>query len=281
MTSELTHDVAERAQDYLAAYGRPVDAAWVRQMRGAASGDDVRAELEPYQNPDGGFGQAFEPDISAPDSNPFAARLAMQVLLAIETPADAPICQRLANWLQTAQDSSSDWPFVQGVYQHPLAPWFAAWTFPSLNPALCIGGAAARLGIGAPEMHERVRTLANRLAQPDEIANASFYNLLPYAEYFPWVDHPRREEFLASLAEKIAANARGDGYEDAEHFFTHLGPASGELARRVARAAIDAQLDRLQAAQEADGGWPTPYSLHWRSWSTATAVAILRDFGRL
>jgi hypothetical protein len=281
LIAQSQSDVAERAQTYLDASGRPVDAAWLRQMRGRATEEDVRAALASYQNGDGGFGQALEPDIAAPNSNPFAARIAMLLLLATKTAADAPISRRLAGWLDAAQGASGDWPFAQGVYQHPLAPWYAAWEFPSLNPALCLAGAATRLGIGSATMHQRVRDLADRLAKPEEIATASFYEILPLVEYFPWVDHPNREAFLVPLAAKIEADAGAGKYEDADHFFTHLGPASGDLAQRVSREVIDVQLDRLLAAQEVDGGWPSPYSPIWRSWTTATAVAVLRDFGRL
>lgn len=270
-----------RALAFLDEQGRPPELAWARARCANGPTSDVVSALRAYQNPDGGFGRSLEPDINAPHSQAFAARLAMHALISIGASADEPTVRQLEGWIETAQADDGDWPFPAGLDDHDLAPWFAAWTFPSLNPALCLAGAAARLGIGSPRLFARVRNLADRLASVEEIQTGGFYSLLPYAEYFPYLDHPQREPYLAAIADRIASDARAGAYDDAGHFFDHAGPADGELIRRLPTNVVDDQLDRLLAEQQPDGGWPSPYNPIWRSWSTAAALNTLRAHRRV
>lgn len=252
----------------------------MRQIGAGGPREAVVEALIAYQNGDGGFGRGLEVDIAAPDSQPFAARLAMHVLISIGARADEPMVERLAGWLEREQGEDGDWRFPPGVYQHALAPWFAGWTFPSLNPALCLAGLATRLGIGSPTMFGRVRALVDRMASVEAIADGEFYTLLPYAEYFPWVEHPKREAYLAALVARIEQDGRTGAYADAGHFFEHAGPPKGAIAQRLAADVVEAQLDRLLGEQEADGGWPSPYNAAWRPWTTASNAATLRGYGR-
>jgi hypothetical protein len=270
----------DRALAFLDAHGRPVEAAWARHVCAGEPREAVLDALVTYQNPDGGFGNGLEPDIAAPESQAFAARLAMHILISIGAEPKEPIVARLAGWLEAAQAKDGDWPFSAGVREHALAPWFAGWTFPSLNPALCLAGAATRLGIGSDRLHGRVRALADRLASADAIGQGGFYDVLPYAEYFPWVEHPDRETFLSALVAKVETDARGGAYADAGHFFEHVGPPDGVLARRLPPDLLATYLDRLLAEQEADGGWPSPYNPVWRSVATAAGAVTLRRYGR-
>jgi hypothetical protein len=269
-----------RALGFLARQDRPVERAWIGYMWGGQPRDEVIAALAAYQNPDGGFGNGFEVDIKAPGSQAFATRMAMLVLISIGAGPNEPMVQHLAAWLEEAQAEDGDWPFSPDSYQHGLAPWFADWTFPSLNRALCLAGAAMRLGVGPDRLHDRVRRLGDEIASPEQVASADFYALLPYVEYFPRVEGPHQDGMLTAIAARIEQMATVGGYDDAGHFFDHLGPAGGELARRVSPAVIRRQLDRLRAEQQADGGWPTPYDPSWRPWATANAIIALREYDR-
>jgi hypothetical protein len=271
----------DRALAFLAAQDRPLEAAWARHTAGTGDRAAVLAALAEYQNPDGGFGRGLEPDIGAPASNPFAARLAIYVLLSLGADPGEPIARRLDGWLETSQDEDGCWRLPPDLADHPVAPWFAAWTFPSLNPALCLAGLAARLGLGSDRMQARVRALADRLASVEEVQTGEFYALLPYAEYFPFVAHPDQARYLDALAARIVRNVETDAYEDASHCLDQIGPPDGEVARRLPPALVATQLDRLLAEQQPDGGWPTPYDPHWRPWTAASALDTLRAHGRL
>ena len=270
----------DRALHFLDSHGRPVEVAWVRHVCADGPRGAVLDALAAYQNPDGGFGNALEPDIAAPDSQAFAARLAMQILITIGAGSDEVMLRHLGGWLETAQAEDGDWPFAPGVREHALAPWFAGWSFPSPNPALCLAGAATRLGIGSDRLHGRVVALFDRFASPEALAAGGFYDVLPYAEYVPWVHRPDREAFLAALVSKVTADVEAGAYADAGHFFEHVGPPDGPLANGLPPDLVAAQLDRLLGEQAADGGWPSPYNPVWRSWATAAAAVTLRSYGQ-
>ena len=271
----------DRAITFLKTQDRPVELAWARYTAGQGPADEIVTALERYQNADCGFGNNLEVDIHAPDSQAFAARLAMHVLTDAGVPADHPMVTKLAGWLEREQGEDGDWRFPSGVYEHQLAPWFQGWTFPSPNPSLSVAGAAKRLGIGSPRMFERVDALIAQHGNVSDAESGNFYEVLPYAEYFPWSDHPERERFIDAIARGIAARAETGGYEDAGHFFEHAGGPDSLVSQRLPRVLIDAQLDRLEAEQAQDGGWPSPYDPRWRPWTTAAALSTLRAYGRL
>lgn len=271
----------DRALHFLQGQDRPVELAWARNTAGVGSTGDVIAALTRCQNPDGGFGQNLEVDIKAPDSQPFAVRLAMLTMIDTGVSAEEPIVQRLAQWLEREQGDNGDWRFSPGVYEHELAPWFAGWTFPALNPALCLAGAALRLGIGSKRLFDRIDALVADLASPEEAESGAFYNVLPYAEFFPWSSHPDRERYLDGIARGVQARVESGGYEDASHFFAHAGGPDNAVAKRLPGALTEGQLARLEGEQADDGGWPSPYNPRWRPMTTADALAILRAYGRL
>ena len=277
----MTTTAIERALAFINEQGRPLEFAWARHRCAGGPRRDVLDALAAYQNDDGGFGRGLEVDIKAPDSEPFAARLAMLVLISIGAGPSEPVVRRLAGWLDQAQDDDGCWRFPPGVFEHPLAPWFVGWTFPNLNPALCLAGGATRLGIGTDRLQARVRALADRMASSEEVERGEFYALLAYLEYFPWIVHPRSDAFVTALAARIERTAREGGYADAEHFFEHAGPPDGPIAGRLPADLVAAQLDRLQAEQQADGGWLSPYDPAWRSWATASSAVTLQAYGRV
>ena len=174
-----------RALAYLREYGRLVEAAWLASILGEGSRDDLIEALATYQNPDGGFGLALEPDIASPLSQPFAARLALHVISSSNLPTTHPVIQALESWLVTTQDEDGCWRLPSGLSDHPMAPWFAGWTFPSLNPALCLAGAMRQLALGTATTQDRVTHLFAQLASVEEAESGEFYSVLPYAEYVP------------------------------------------------------------------------------------------------
>jgi hypothetical protein len=270
----------ERALSFLESQPRPVELAWARVTAGLAGPADLSTAISGYQNEDGGVGKGLEVDIKAPQSQPFAARLVMLAAIDAGISASDPVIQRLAAWLEREQDEDGCWRLVPALLAHPIAPWFQGWPFPSLNPALCIAGAARRLGIGSERLFQRVSALTESMAELDKARNGEFYDVLPFAEYFPWIVAPQREEFLDAIAAGVEERASSDGYEDAGHFFTHCGPKGSEISKRLTDSTLHDQLDRLEAEQEADGGWPSPYEQLWRCWATADALSVLKSYGR-
>lgn len=275
-------DAIERARRFFADNGRDIDRA-----RFAFHFDDMPVEglmaaLARYQNPDGGFGQGLEPDIGAPDSNPFATELALQYCLEAGVSRDEGLLARAVGYLEASQDEEGGWRFTQAVYQHPLAPWFQGWEWPNLNPACTIAGLLRELGLGSERLHAGVARLFNERARVADLAGEDFYAARPYAYYFlPEWEHPRRELYLAGLLWWLIRGHLSGSVGDAGHFFAYVRGPQTYTGRLLPAGIIAAQLDRLAAEQQDDGGWPSPYAPHWRGPATVENLLTLRAFGRI
>ena len=276
--------IAERlnaAQQYLETRTgeRPVEAAWGRVLMGTGTAEQVLAALARYQNDDGGFGHGLEPDIAAPQSNPFAARLALQVIAGTGIPTDASLVSRLVDWLERNQDDDGGWRFADGVRDEPISPWFAAWPFPNLNPAMDLAGWLRRLGLGSDRLFGRCRSLYTDLANPDVIADGEYYDVLPYAESLPWLpDLPDRDGTFDALVARISRDLESGAYDDPQHAAEHIGPADGPTARRIPAALLATIVPRLLERQQADGHWPVGYGDAWIPWQTVTGMAMLKTY---
>ena len=258
---------------------RPVEAAWGRTMTGDGDAAAVLAALVRYQNDDGGFGNALEPDIAAPQSNPFAARLALHVILETGIPTTDPVVTQLVGWLEDRQGEDGCWRWEPGTLDHPIAPWFAGWQFPNLNPALDLAGALARLELGSERLHRRCRELYARLASRDEIVDGPYYVVLPYAESLPWLtDLPDREGSLDALAAHIARDVDVGAYTTPQEAAEHIGPPGGPVARRLPAGTLERLHADALATQQPDGHWASPFEAHWDPYQTVSGMALLTHY---
>ena len=71
--------------------GRPLEQDQLRYYFRDGTVDEVLGELSKFQNDDGGFGHAMEPDIRMPNSSPLCSSVAFQVLRELEVSYDLEI----------------------------------------------------------------------------------------------------------------------------------------------------------------------------------------------
>lgn len=263
------------AVEFLTAWEYPLGEALVRHLWLDGPAEDVVGALAAYQNPDGGFGQGLEVDIEAPASNPFAARLAMQALAMVPMDATEEMRDRLKSWLVANQHTDGDWHFSAAVRSGTLAPWFAAWEFPSLNPACCIAGHARTLDIATPGMLQRVSKLFASKASLEDARSGDFYTMLPYVEYATARDIPQRDQYVAAIAEGIRTADKNGKYDDALHLFDHALAAGPDVIALLPDELMTRRIDQLLTEPQADGGCPSPYNPAWRPWTTAMAMVTL------
>src|SRR5262249_59371381 len=105
----------------------------------------VVAALRGYQNADGGFGNALEPDKRCPDSQPVDVEVALRVLdeLGDEGLWRDPLIERVFDFLARITTAEGGIPFVlPTVRAYPRAPWWEADDNPpaSPNPTAAIVG---------------------------------------------------------------------------------------------------------------------------------------------
>ena len=108
---------------------RQIDLALWRYEFENGGGDAVLSALAYYQNEDGGFGSALEPDCWNPDSSPYTTLNAIGKLKTINfTDASHPIMRGIFNFLESnAWYRDNGWMFnIPSNNDYPRAPW---WTY--------------------------------------------------------------------------------------------------------------------------------------------------------
>jgi hypothetical protein len=270
------------ARAFLETHGRDIDRARFDYHFGDGSQDAVLEALSHYQNEDGGFGHGLEPDISAPVSNPFATELALAIFSEVGAPGDHPMVQSTVRYLEDTQREEGDWQFSPEVYEHPLAPWFQGWTWPTLNPGVTTSGLLRVMGLGSDRLHARAERLFQQLATPNDLLGDEYYAVRPYSLYFlsEW-DHPQRELYLSGIVWWLIRQDAAGTLPDAFHYLEYVRGPETYVGRHLPRRLITARLDQLEREQAEDGGWPVAYADHWRAPTTVESLLMLHRFGRL
>ena len=264
-------------------------------LRGGAA-ESVVAALRPYQNEDGGFGHALEPDLRGPVSQPQPVEVALRILAEVgarEVDQRGAMLQRVCDYLATITTAEGGVPFVlPSVRAHPHAPWWETDDDPpaSLNPTAAIAGLLHQAGVAHPWLARATAYCWKGLAEVDLRDGYVLRSALLFLDHVP--ERGRAEETLKRVAEQMRARklvALDPAAGGHVHTPLDMAPAPTMLARRLfSDAQIAAHLDALEAAQQEDGGWLVGWpawtqtaGLEWRGWATVRALAILRAYGRI
>ncbi|MFX1416473.1 MAG: hypothetical protein ACFFC0_06650, partial [Promethearchaeota archaeon] len=123
---KLSSDSYSKARAFIQKNARDVDRALLEFHFEEGSADAVLEELVEYQNSDGGFGNAIEPDLRLKASSPFATSVGLQYCAEIGLDADSEVIQRAMEYLMSTYDSKHHyWTFTfMNVNEEPHAPWW-------------------------------------------------------------------------------------------------------------------------------------------------------------
>jgi hypothetical protein len=251
----------------------------------------VRAALSAYRNPDGGFGQALEPDVRAPDSMPLHCEVALAVLNAAGI-RDAEWANGVADFLDSVADPSGRVAIVSAaVTRYPHANHWGQPVFggDSPNPTASLVGGLTAQGVSHPWLARATTWCQVRLERP--LADAhELVCALAFLDQAP--DRPRAEKLAATLISQLDTSAwyRSDP-GDTRYGVTplHLCSTPDSIARPCFDDAfLHSHLDALAARQQDDGGWPINFeppsagaAVEWRGKWTLEALDTLRAWGRL
>ncbi len=115
-----------QARRFLKTEARPLDRALFEHRFEGGPADRVAKELVTYQNIDGGFGHALEPDVRTPSSSALATGIGLGMLKEMACPADHPMVSgAVAYLLRTFDSETRIWRAVpHDANDHPHAPWW-------------------------------------------------------------------------------------------------------------------------------------------------------------
>ena len=138
-----------RAQEFIYRNARPLDLARWQYLFENGSVGNVLNCLKMYQNEDGGFGHALEPDCWNPESSPIQTWVATEIIREINLKEkDHPMIQGILRYLETTKDFDGHrWAnTVSSNDRYPHAPW---WNYSSsedinYNPTASLTGFVLR-----------------------------------------------------------------------------------------------------------------------------------------
>lgn len=283
----------DAAADFVWRSARLIDRQRFALLTGTGGGETLLSALRAYQNADGGFGNALEPDLRAPVSQPQPVELAFHVLDEARA-FDDPMVERACDYLVTITTQDGGVPFVlPSARAWPRAPWWEAGDQPpaSVNPTAALAGLLHRNGVAHPWLDGATAFVWRSLdGSLDDLGGYEAIALFRFLDGVP--DRDRAEVAAARLTE--AVRERGVVALDPEaegHVFSPLAlaPRPDALAARgFDTSLIDAHLEALATRQQDDGGWPVAWPTQsvaaeqeWRGWVTVGALRTLRAHGRL
>ncbi|MGD7042928.1 hypothetical protein [Jeotgalibacillus proteolyticus] len=126
LAKHLTKDQVTAIHLYIQREARELDRAFHFFRQGEGTGEEVVRALQHYQNADGGFGHALEPDSRLLDSSVLNTTLALQFLVQLPVDSSRPMIKQALEYLTSQFDSEKGiWPIVPPTINHvPRAPWW-------------------------------------------------------------------------------------------------------------------------------------------------------------
>jgi hypothetical protein len=251
----------------------------------------VGAALHAYQNDDGGFGNALEPDKRCLDSQPIDQEFALHVL--DDVGFDAAMVGHMCDFLQTITTEAGGVPFVlPTVRSAPRADWWNTDDEPpaSLNPTAAIAGLLHKHRFAHAWRDLATEYCWSAIGSSPLDEPHLLLALLPFLEHAPDRARARRafDRLAHSLFEKnlVTIDPTAQGYLKMP---LDYAPTPQNWCRRLfSDDVIAAHLDALTARQQPDGGWQITWpaisplcELEWRGVVTIRALKTLRAYGRL
>ena len=281
----------DAAADFIWRTARLVDRHRFACLFLGAGPDGVVRALRAHQNPDGGFGQALEPDLRTPTSQPGAVQHVLE-MLAQAGDFDEALVTDACDFLASITREDGGIPFVlPSATDHPRAPWWQPADESSLIQTAANAAVLHEQRFAHPWLEGATAFCWARI-DAGEISGAyDARYAVAFLDAAP--DEPRAVAALERLrpllvGKGLVAVEPGQGGDDA---FTALdySPRPDSRSRRLWPAdALEGHLDALAAGQADDGGWTVPWpewspaaTLDWRGYLTVHALDTLRVNGRL
>ncbi|GBF05724.1 hypothetical protein DAERI_050233 [Deinococcus aerius] len=309
--ARLSPEAFDRARAFLLERGRPLEAARFRHAFEDGGAGDVLDALRAYQNPDGGFGRALEPDHRAPGSSTLATSQALRVLHDLDVPATEPLLTGAVAWLRShlqVEEEASVWPFLPPEAEaHPHAPWWnqtepgeLARTFGGfrVNPRAEIVALLWHWPDLLPEGLLSLLIVETRDAVLEGLdpGDVNGHHVAAVFAQTPEVPALHREPVLDYLDDVLPTRVSRTPQDFAAYGINPLAmaPTPASPLARPLEEPLAAALTHLLTSQSGDGSWAPNWSWggqfpevwpqaerEWRSVRTLEALLTLRAWGRL
>ncbi len=263
----------QAAQTFIYAHARLLERHRLAYLLEQAGPEPVVQTLRAYRNPDGGFGNAIEPDMRAPDSQPVGIHTVLEILHEVGV-HDDEIISGAADWLTTITRADGGIPFcLPSALDYPRNPiWQPADASSSIQTA-ANAAALHELGVEHPWLEgadEYMWQSIDELDLATADANPGTGYVIRFAVTFlnAHPDAARAEAALDALAPTSTGSSRPSRAATSRRRSTSLRGPDSRARRLFDDKDIERNLDALEGAQRPDGGW----MFGWDEWNPAATL---------
>ena len=306
MMKKLSQEAFQNAKSFIMEQGRALDQQlFAYHFEGGVQAEVIEA-LSHYQNDDGGFGQALEPDLRTPLSSVYTTSQGLHILREVGAISADKIVQAAISYLINTYDSEQEmWHIIPVAALE--APHAGHWDF-IIGEGFAEFFVVLRAGLAGHLSHyadivpskfpAKVSgaVLEHLLNTPDENLNWiyliwSYLGLLE-GQALP---EPQRNQILQKLRRSVPHHIKKNTEEWTIHGFSpiNLAPSpAGPLAEIIDQKMLNDNLDYDIESQLPDGTWALDWSWgnkkQWaqveREWKAHLAISklqSLRAYGRI
>lgn len=282
-------NVLTRAAAYVELHARLIDRLTFAALFAGGSRERALDALRCYQNTDGGFGNALEPDLRGAGSQPEPVEVAFHILDSLDA-FDDPMVPAACDYLLSVTAKDGGVPFVlPSVRGTSHAVWWEPASDDPPGDLVPTAGLVALLhkhGVEHAWLGPATDFCWSRIALVEETTPYHARAAVAFLEHVP--DRARAEAEFARLRDAVLATVAFDPAASGDaHFPLDFAPEPPRLPWFDAET-LDAHLDALPAAQDPEGGWTpnwpiwTPLVEHeWGGYLTVQRLRTLRAYGRL
>lgn len=257
-----------------------------------SSAEGVVSALRPYRCEDGGFGNALEPDLRAPVSQPLPTWMALDILDEAGSFGD-PMVKDACDYLVTITTSDGGVPFVlPSAGPYPRAPWMETdgEAAAALLPTAGLVAILHKNHVEHPWLNKATEFCWTKIEALERTSAYEMIFVFPFLQHVP--DRARAERAFQQVGNKIFEQdlVALDPLAPGEvHSPLDFAPRPDSIARPLFNdEMIQTHLEALASRQEPDGGWTfnwqdwNPASTQeWRAYVTIDALLTLRSYGML
>lgn len=300
-----------RARDFLRSKARPLEQALFDVEFEDGSLNAILSQLERFQNPDGGFGRALEPDLRTPTSSALCSEMGLRYLAERGIPSEHVMVRSTVKYLLDNFDTKTlVWRVIpEDANDFPHAPWWHD-EEGSLAHSFDRYMVIPRAGILASLYHYAELVPDDWLLAATESTVKDIENLetekfgqggdtlvyalrLLQAPGLPEHYHARLEPYLLKVADAVVTR-------DPQAWSSYaapplkLSPTPRSPIADLLADDIQVNLDYLIEQQSSDGTWEPTWSWgefypaewvqakdEWRGILTLDSLLSLRAFGRI
>lgn len=248
--------------------------------------------LRTYQNDDGGFGHALEPDLRCPESQPLFVEFGLRTLYDCGQ-RDSDTAFQACEFLSKHADLEKGIPLVFPsfkMYPHAAHMDGPYAELPSMERLTSLVGLLKWQGISHPWLDRAVDTCLTY------IEKSGFTDAHTIINAFCLIEALTGERNVDRLINKLSADLLKVSFFNLDpHARTYgltpltFAPAPTSFFRRLfTDDQIKAHLDALVAQQDPDGGWPIQWEppagtarMEWRGYKTVLALTTLHAYGKI